>query len=158
MSQNGRDVYLESRVLSADPLELVRLLYHGCTDAVREARRRLQEGDIAGRSRAISNAIEVLTELATSLDHTQAEISRRLSLLYDYMQRRLIDANIQQQDGPLAEVLALLATLDEGWEGVQEQTAKSAKPATQPLAGSDVWSSQRVEQRELATASHAWSF
>src|SRR5215212_7512806 len=98
MSHIGRDAYLEGRILSADPLELVRLLYHGCSDAVREARRKLEEGDIAGRSRAITNAHEILAELLTSLDRARGrEIAERLAQLYDYMQGRLIEANCRQE-------------------------------------------------------------
>jgi flagellar protein FliS len=116
MSHSAHDAYLEGRVLSAEPIELVRMLYQGCSDAVREARRKLADGDIAGRSRAITNAYEILAELITSLDRERGgEIAERLGLLYDYMQRRLIEANCRQEDAPLAEVVGLLATLGEAW-------------------------------------------
>ena len=39
MWTDGHDAYLESRVLTADPIELVNLLYQACTEAVRGARR-----------------------------------------------------------------------------------------------------------------------
>ena len=152
MSHNGHDAYLEGRILSADPLELVRMLYQGCTDAVREARRRLADGDIAARSGAISDANAILTELTASLDSERGgEISRKLALLYDYMQRRLIDANIQQADEPLAEVLSLLATLGEAWDGVQAQTRPAAVAETNP------WGQPLLAEAEPVT-SHAWSF
>lgn len=151
MSHNGHDAYLEGRVLSADPLELVRLLYQGCSDAVREARRRLAEGEIAGRSRAVSNAYEILTELLASLDRQRGgEVAQRLALLYDYMQRRLIDANCRQEDAPLAEVLSLLATLGEAWQGVR-QHSRPAPSAANP------WGHAPVVEAEPAV-SHAWSF
>ena len=68
MSHDGHDAYLEGRILSADPLELIRLLYQGCSDTVRDARRMLADGDIAGRSRAITKAFDILAELMNSLD------------------------------------------------------------------------------------------
>jgi len=152
MSHTGHDAYLEGRVLSADPLELIRLLYHGASDAVRQARRSLADGDIRERSRAITAAYEILAELAASVDRARGgEIGERLLLLYDYMQRRLIDANAQQADAPLSEVLGLLATLSEGWQGVQEQAA----PA--PPAASEVWEAPPPADMEPATT-HAWSF
>jgi flagellar protein FliS len=150
MSHTGHDAYLEGRILSADPLELVRLLYQGCSDAVREARRRLADGDIAGRSRAITRAHEILEELFHSLDRERGgEIGERLALLYDYMQRRLIEANCRQEDAPLAEVLSLLATLGEAWEGVQQQT-RPAAPVENP------WGQPPAAEPEMAV-SHAWS-
>lgn len=111
------DTYLESTILSADPLELVAILYHAALDRVGSAKAALREGDILRRSREITRASEVLNELALSLDHEQGgDFSRNLAELYDYMQRRLIEANCQQVIEPLDEVTSLLLTLREGWE------------------------------------------
>ena len=77
MSHNGHDAYLEGRILSADPLELIRLLYQGAATRCGEARRPLADGDIAGRSRAITKACDILAELMNSLDRERGgEISR----------------------------------------------------------------------------------
>jgi flagellar protein FliS len=137
MTQAAYALYLEDRVLSADPMELVRLLYQGCIDAVSEARQRLADGDITERSRAISNAYDILLELATSLDRRRGgEIGERLLSLYEYMRRRLIEANNRQEDGPLAEALGILETLGEAWSGVEEQLREEVPAA----AGSHAWS------------------
>jgi flagellar secretion chaperone FliS len=152
MWKNGHDTYLESRILAADPIELVNLLYQGCRQAVRDAREHLAAGRIGERSRAITKACEILVELAGALDHSQAgEISQRLAQLYDYMQRRLLDANMRQADEPLAEVLALLTTLGEAWEGLSRSTAKPAAASASP------WSQPSMEPA-VSGAAHAWSF
>jgi flagellar protein FliS len=135
MWNSGHDAYLESRVLAADPVELVSLLYQACTQAVREARCYLAAGQIAARSREINKACAIVIELATSLDHERGgEISQRLALLYDYMERRLLQANMQQSDAPLADVLGLLTTLSEAWAGVRQPEAQPAaeSPKSQP--------------------------
>jgi len=130
MWSNAHDAYLESRVESADPVQLVRMLYQGAIGSVREARNHLAKGDIAHRSRAISKAHAILTELLVSLDHERGgEISIRLARLYDYMQRRLLEANLQQVDAPLAEVLGLLSTLNEAWDGLQPAVEAQEPPA-----------------------------
>src|ERR1017187_9206690 len=124
---SGHDAYLESRILTADPIELVNLLYQACVQAVREARRHLAEGRIAERSREINKACQLVIELATSRDHERGkEISRPLALLYDYIQRRLREANMQQSDAPLADVLGLLSTLSEAWAGIRKPEPKPA--------------------------------
>jgi flagellar protein FliS len=153
MWRDAHDAYLESRILSADPMELVRLLTQGCTAAVKDARRHLSAGVIAERSRAITKAWEILTELIGSLDHTRGgEISVRLGQLYDYMQRRLLDANMQQADAPLVEVLGLLSTLSEAWDGV-----KTEAPAALAAAPS-AWGQPLPVEPAAANTSHAWSF
>ena len=147
---NGHDAYLESRILSADPVELVEMLYQGCTVAVREARHHLAEGRITERSREINKAFQILMELDTSLDHERGgEISQRLALLYSYMRGRLLEANMQQSDPPLAELLGLLSTLSEGWAGVRAPAAKPAVPAQ------SAWSQPPAQ--EAPAGSHQWS-
>src|ERR1017187_8486861 len=138
MWNSGHDSYLESRVLAADPVELVSLLYEACTQAVREARRYLAAGQIAERSREINKACAIVIELATSLDHDRGgQISQRLALLYDYMERRLLQANMQQSDAPLADVLGLLTTLSEAWAGVRQPEEKPAAESAQSLPAAE---------------------
>lgn len=138
MWQNAQDAYLETRVLSAEPIELVRMLYQASIGAVEDARRHLAAGQIAARSKSISKAYQILAELACSLDRQRgAEISQRLAQLYDYMKRRLIEANLQQSDAPLAEVLGLLATLAEAWEGIRPPATSAAQAASEAQATSE---------------------
>jgi flagellar protein FliS len=115
------NTYEENRILSASPLGLVRILYAAATRAVQNARKQLRIGNIAARSREITKAQEILLELAASVDPSKApEFGERLLALYGYMQARLIEANLEQNDGPLAEVGTLLDPLQEAWSQVKE--------------------------------------
>ncbi len=117
MYANPYDSCIESAVLTADPMELVAMLLGGGLEAVRRARAALVRGDIAGRSKEIVRAVSILTELSLSVDRSRGgELSRNLIELYDYMQRRLLEANARQEDAPLAEVERLLSTVRDGWE------------------------------------------
>ncbi len=128
------DIYLESKVLTADPVELVCLLYRGSVDAVRDAQACLAGGRILERARALSKAHAILGHLSGTLDVERGgTLSRRLAELYDYMQRRLIEANRTQQGEPLREVERLLADLLDGWERIGTGEAAPAERA--PLAG-----------------------
>jgi flagellar secretion chaperone FliS len=119
-----QEQYLETQVFSADPIGLVRLLYRGAIEAVGLARRHLADGRIRERSHQITRAWEILNELTTSLDHDAGgEISRDLQALYIYMSNRLLDANVQQADEPLAEVEKLLNVLAEAWSDLASMAA-----------------------------------
>ena len=153
MWQNARDAYLEERILSAEPLELVRLLYHAALGAVRDARRYLAEGKIRERSRSITKASGVFIELAGCLDYEKGgDLSPRLAQLYDYMQCKLTEAHFQQADAPLAEVLGLLTTLSEAWEGIGEPQPKRA-----PAPPRDEWATPSYQEPVGAYASQGWS-
>ncbi len=176
MWQNAQDAYLETRVLSAEPIELVRMLYQGAIGAVEDARRHLAAGEIAARSRSISKAHKIMVELASALDYQRgAQISQRLAQLYDYMERRLIEANLQQSDAPLAEVRGLMATLAEAWEGIRPPAASAAPaayatpatyetpapypaPATYAAPVENPWAQPLPQEPAAAYSSQAWSF
>lgn len=133
-----QDAYLESQVLTADPMELVRLLYRAARDATRSASAHLAAGRIAERSRQISKAHAILSQLSVSLDHARGgALSRSLAELYDYMQRRLLEANLRQKAEPLAEVESLLTTLLEGWDQTRAAPEHSAPQGNPRPAGGD---------------------
>ena len=102
MYQNVYQGYVDNEILNADPMRLIVLMYRGALDAVSAARGALASGDIRVRSAKITKAIDILNELALSLDHSKApDLCRNLVELYDYMNRRLIEGNNQQTDAPL---------------------------------------------------------
>jgi flagellar protein FliS len=144
------DVYLETRVLSADPLELTCLLYQHAIDATRDARRYTASGEIAARAQAVSKTIGILGELQGSLDHSAGgDISRSLDGLYTYMTIRLTEATLRKEEAPLAEVERLLATLAEAWKEAGTRQSESAQAANLPSAA---W-----QESEEAYAGHGWS-
>jgi flagellar protein FliS len=124
-------------------VELIRLLYQKAIASVREAREHLAARRIIERTGAINKAYLVLVELSVSLNAEEApELSARLAALYAYMQKRLLDANLKQQDQPLAEVLGLLMTLSQAWNAIPDPAAQDeAGPATNNL-----WSSGMADE------------
>lgn len=126
MTMNPYRERIGESVLCADPLELVVMLYSGLNDSIGEARRCLARGDIRTRAEALSRALEILGELAASLDRERGgEIAANLAVLYDFMADRLQLGNSRQQDQPLAEAARVAATLLEAWREV--------RPAVEPM-------------------------
>jgi flagellar protein FliS len=125
MAYTTFDRYLEAEVLDADPVKLVNLLYRGALEAVAAARGHVAGGRIGPRSGQIMKAWDILHELTQSLDRARGgELARNLAALYAYAQQRLLDANAQQSDAPLAEVEKLLGTLAQAWREVAPALAQ----------------------------------
>jgi flagellar secretion chaperone FliS len=111
--------YFEQMILSASPIELVRLMYQKAISCVADARDHLKAGRIRERSQAIGKAYAIIAELMVSLDVDKAPaLALNLRRLYCYMQERLIEANHTQKDAPLAETARLLITLADAWQAV----------------------------------------
>lgn len=127
MATSAQQSYAESKVLSADPLELIEILYEAALESVNRARQYLRKGDIPSRSNQISQCCAILVELSLAVrPEPDPALAQNLIELYDYMQRRVLDAHMQQADAPLAEVAKLLATLLDGWSKCRAQIAPTA--------------------------------
>jgi flagellar protein FliS len=116
MRTSGYQTYLENEILSANPIRLVQILYTAALDSIASARRFLRAGDIRARSRAITKAMRIVTELSRCLNREAGgELSRNLANVYGYVLRLLIESNAKQIERPLAEAEQLLSTLADAW-------------------------------------------
>lgn len=119
MLSQPQKTYLEAEVLTASPVRLVEILFELGVSTIESARACCRKGDILGRGRFVTKAVEILTELGNGLDfEAGGELARNYARLYDYCQRRLLEAHVQQSEPMLAEVQSLLLELREAWQGV----------------------------------------
>jgi flagellar protein FliS len=122
--------------MGASPHRLIVLLYQGARQAIAHARMHLQAGNVADRGMAVSKAIRIIESgLQQSLNlEVGGEIAERLNALYNYMTRRLFEANMKQSETMLVEVDGLLATLEEAWIGIAPEIARmAAQPAAESM-------------------------
>ena len=113
-------VGLESAVLSASPYQLVVMLFEGSISALKKAEILMGQGDIAGKGQAISKAVNIITNgLQAGLDHSvNSELTGNLDSLYDYMVRRLLEANLRNDTNALTEVQGLLEGIADAWNQI----------------------------------------
>jgi flagellar biosynthetic protein FliS len=78
VAENPYAAYSESSMMGASPLQLVTRSYEGAIGAVQQAKQCFASGDIMGRSKAITKAVSILTELMISLDHQKGGNQRNL--------------------------------------------------------------------------------
>ncbi len=108
-----------SGVESASPHRLIQLLMEGALDKLAAAKGFVERGDIAGKGRFIFWAISIIGGLRGSLDMDKGgEISQNLYSLYDYMERRLVEANRNDDIAMIDEVIDLLREVKAGWDEV----------------------------------------
>lgn len=108
---------LETGVAAADPHRLIVMLYDGALAALAEADGHLAARRVADQGAQISKAISIIDDgLRASVDPERGgELARQLLDLYDYMNRRLLLANVRNDRTVLAEVARLLADLRGAW-------------------------------------------
>ena len=113
-------VGVESAVLSASPHQLVVLLFDGALSAMKKAAILIEQGDIPGKGQALSKAINIITNgLRAGLNHdVGGELTANLDSLYDYMTRRLLQANLHNDVSAIEEVTILLNNIADAWKEI----------------------------------------
>lgn len=125
LSNQGAMAYSQinrvSGIEGADPHRLVDMLMEGALDKIAVAKGLMARNEIAAKGLAISKAIAILDGLRSSLDEAGGEITTNLDNLYEYMQRRLTEGNLQNDTRPLNEVTKLLSDLRVAWNSIPEE-------------------------------------
>ncbi|WP_229808879.1 flagellar export chaperone FliS [Salinicola rhizosphaerae] len=118
-------VGVESAVMSADPHQLIVMLFDGAQASIAAARLHLQDGNRAAKGAAISKAIDIVNNgLAAALDREKGgEIAENLGQIYDYVARLLLRANLRDEVGALDEAAALLENIGSGWRELRHTAA-----------------------------------
>lgn len=120
-----RKVGLETQLESASPHKLVVMLFDGALVAIANARRHMENKEIAEKGQAISKAIDIIANgLQASLDmESGGTIATQLEALYEYMGQRLLHANLRNDAAALKEVAGLLQELKSAWEKIADDPA-----------------------------------
>jgi flagellar secretion chaperone FliS len=124
MSWQLKKNYLEAEVLAANPIRLVEITFDIAVKAIEGARECCKAGDTSGRGRFVNKAFAALVELTGSLDFDAGkDLAENYAKLYDYCQRRLLQAHAEQSEPMLFEVESLLKELREAWQVVAANQA-----------------------------------
>ncbi|MCS5449850.1 flagellar export chaperone FliS [Enterobacter huaxiensis] len=110
-------IEVESAVMSANQQQLVIMLFDGALSALIRARLFLQDGNLQAKGLALSKAINIIENgLKVGLDEeSKDELTQNLIALYDYMVRRLLQANLRNDASAIEEVENLLRNIADGW-------------------------------------------
>ena len=110
---------LQSSVEGASPHQLVSMLLKGAMDKLAEAKRHLDLANYAEKGDSVSRAIAIIEYLRASLEPGgDPAFSAQLGDLYVYMERRLFEANAQNDEQGFVEVQSLLKEVEEGWSAI----------------------------------------
>ncbi len=115
-------VSVQSGASYASPHRLISMLLDGALEKISSAKGYMQRGEIANKGNYISWAISIVEGLRLSLNADQGgEIADNLNNLYDYIERRLVEANANNSEEMLDEASSLLLTVKSAWEAIPDE-------------------------------------
>jgi len=115
-------VGVQTSVMSANPHRLVQMLLEGALGRIAAAKGHIEANRVAEKCTQIGQAIAIVDGLRVSLDREKGgEIAENLNALYDYIMRRLLEANSRNSIEMLDEVAGLLREVKAGWDNIPKE-------------------------------------
>ncbi|WP_078378907.1 flagellar export chaperone FliS [Sutcliffiella halmapala] len=114
---NPYQAYQQNSVATASPGELTLMLYNGCLKFMRLAKKGIEEKNVEVKNTNLLKAQKIIQELMVTLN-TNLAVSKSMLAMYDYMNRRLIDANIKNDVSIIEEVEVHMTEFRDTWKQV----------------------------------------
>ncbi len=123
---SSKDAYLENMVRTASPAKLIEMLYQRAVELLKEAEKLIEDKEYMKANENLKKAQDIVTELNLSLDMEKGgQIAQNLRALYNYMFRRLIDANVKKDIEAAREVREMLEELLDTWREVMKKAGNT---------------------------------
>ncbi len=148
MTQPSPRQYLETQVKTASQEELLILLFDGAIRFAEQAKLRMDAKDIEGSHNMLVRSQQIVLEVMTALDRgIGEEVYSNLMGLYNFIYRRLVNANVTKDKTQVDEAIAVLTHLRDTWRQAVDQAKRSGAPVrrAQPRPSSIAGSSFSVQ-------------
>lgn len=116
--QRAAQQYRTAQVATAEPGRLVLMMYDGALRFASQARQAIEDNNIEAANTYLGRVQDIVSELSAALDGNAGEIAANLEQMYEFVNRRLVEANIQKDTDPLDEAVGLLEELRDTWRQV----------------------------------------
>ncbi|HQG30637.1 MAG TPA: flagellar export chaperone FliS [Deltaproteobacteria bacterium] len=121
----GYETYKKTQIQTADQGSLILICYEGAITFLKKAKKAQQDNDEETRTDAFTKAQGLIWELVNGLNYDAGEIAYNLEALYNYMIRRIIDADYHRNLDAVDEVVGYLQELRESWEKIIRKTSSN---------------------------------
>jgi flagellar protein FliS len=113
---NPYQKYRQTQVETSNSQELILMLYDGAIKTLNQCKLNLEARKMEVVHEGMIKAQNIVLELTASLNFEAGPLAEQLGLLYDYIYRRLLEANMKKDSGIIEEVLGLIRELRETWK------------------------------------------
>jgi flagellar secretion chaperone FliS len=116
-----RSVNVDAQTAQASPVQLVLILMDGLLDELARARAHIEHKRYEAKAASLDKCTRMLSGLSSALEEDAGEVVDNLVRLYAYCAERLFQAGAKLDVSLVDEVVKLLQTLREGWQGLQDR-------------------------------------
>lgn len=114
------NTYLTNKVMTASPQEITLMLYDGVIRFCNKAITFIDEANVEEAHKYIVKAQNIIEEFMIVVDR-KYEVGENLYLMYEYMYRRLIEANLHKDKTIIEEVITLIRGIRDSWKEAMDK-------------------------------------
>lgn len=134
LQQRGYGQYQRVQAETSSPGQLVVLLYQGCVRFTHRGRLALEASDWDSARVSLMRAQDIVADLIGSLNLEAGDVAVNLLRLYEYLHRRLVEANVRRDVAAALEVETLVRSLIPAWEEAVRKQAGATVPTSADTA------------------------
>lgn len=123
-AQSQYQQYNNSKVLTASPAELTLMLYEGAIKFCNIAIVGIEQKDMQKAHTNIMKAERIIDHLRVTLD-MKYPVAQDFERVYEYLDRRLVQANMKKDIEILEEILMHLRSVRDTWKEVMRINGKA---------------------------------
>ncbi|MGI2186107.1 flagellar export chaperone FliS [Shewanella oncorhynchi] len=117
--QSYRKVSLESEIAVASPHRIIQMMFAGLLERLAQSRYAIEQRDFAKKGLLIGKSLGIIAGLNSCLNmEAEGSVAYNLSNLYDFMLRRISEANLNNDVQAIDDVSDLVRTLKESWDAI----------------------------------------
>lgn len=117
--RNAANMYQHNTVQTASPAKIILMLYEGAIKFCNIARDAIDANDISKANLNIQKAEKIIVQLRMDLD-MKYPVAKEFDQVYDYIYRRLVEANMHKDKEILEEALEHIKTMRDTWKEVMK--------------------------------------
>ena len=112
---NPYAAYQQNSINMATPGELTLMLFDGCLKFMKLAKQAIEQEDMETKNTNLVKAQKIIQELNITLDR-KVELAASMGAMYEYILRRLVEANIRNDKDIVTEVEGYVKDLRDAWK------------------------------------------
>jgi len=137
---DARQIYQDTAVRGATPIELVIVLYDAAIEDMRRAMTAMQGSDVEARTRQVSHALMVLQQLQGTLNFEQGgSAARQFEQFYNLIRAKLLEAQMRGSSELMQQQIRYMSEVRDCWTAAKRllQPAPVATPAVASVSAAE---------------------
>lgn len=120
-TSNPYNAYKQNTVTMASKEQLLLMLVDGAVKYTKIARLAIEQRDIQRAHNELIRVQDIFTELMVTLDRSSGEMAENLYKVYEFIKRKLVQANMKKDVAIIDEVLPVIEQVRDTWYEVNKK-------------------------------------